>query len=217
MKLKIHIIFVISLLVFGLSFPTIVTAIGGCPAFVPGAQACSEECPCDEDQGDCDTNADCMPGLTCVRNVGTNYGWPKDWDVCKGKGSSSRLIEIVVHTDFIVLGDDPWGKPTWETTVYISGSQLSGSNYAAIEFIAVGVWEGTSDNLIVNGRVYVLPISEPLGGKDIPFRGKTVIPIPIGALHIGKNTIGFESGPIDNPTNQWDDFEVGEIVLVLSK
>ena len=216
MKFKIHIIFVISLLVFGLSFPTIVTASGGCPAFVPGDDACTKKCPCDEGQGDCDTDTDCMHGLTCVRNVGADYGWPKWWDVCKDT-APSRLIEIEVHTDFIRLGDEPLGTPIWETTVYISDSQLSSSNYAAIEFIAVHVWDGTSDNLIVNGRVYALPISEPLGEKDIPFRGKTVIPIPVGALHKGENTIGFESGPIDNPTNQWDDFWVGEIVLVLSR
>jgi len=127
----------------------------------------------------------------------------------------SLLIEIEVSTNFIRLGDDPYPQ-TWETTVYIQPDELSRSKYAAVEFVAVNVWEGTSDNLIVNGRKYVLPISEPLGPADIPFRGKTVIPIPVGALQEGDNTIGFESGPINNPANQWDDFWVGDIVLVLS-
>jgi hypothetical protein len=128
-------------------------------------------------------------------------------------GSNSRLIEIIVSADFIQLGD---GQPTWETTVRIQRGELRRSRYAAVEFVAVGVWEGTSSNLIVNDRAYVLPISEPLWTDDIPSRGKTVIPIPVGVLQKGDNTIGFESGPIDNPTNQWDDFHVGEIVLVLS-
>ena len=128
----------------------------------------------------------------------------------------SLLIEIVVSTNFILLGDDPYPQ-TWETTVYIQPDELSRSRYAAVEFVAVNVWEGTSDNLIVNGRKYVLPISEPLWTEDIPFRGKTVIPIPVGVLQRGNNTIGFESGPIDNPENLWDDFQVGDIVLVLSQ
>ena len=78
------------------------------------------------------------------------------------------------------------------------------------------MWEGTSSNLIVNGREYDLPISEPLGIADIPPRGKTVIPIPVGVLRSGYNTIGIQSGPINNPTNQYDDFVVANIVLVLS-
>ena len=130
----------------------------------------------------------------------------------------SLLIEIEVLTNFILLGDDPYPH-TWETIVYIQPDELSHSKYAAVEFVAVHVWEGTSSNLIVNGRKYVLPISEPLWTEDIPFRGKTVIPIPVGALQEGDNTIGFESGPINNPSNpanHWDDFWVGDIVLVLS-
>jgi hypothetical protein len=135
-------------------------------------------------------------------------------NLAAGDHKYCRLIEIVASTDFIQLGDD---QPTWETTVHISRGKLRRYSYAAVEFVAVGVWDGTSSNLIVNDRAYVLPISEPLWTEDIPFRGKTVIPIPVGALHKGYNTIGFESGPIDNPTNQWDDFKVGDIVLVLSK
>ena len=185
MKLKIHIIFVIFLLILGLSFPTTVQAKGKkCPRGVPfklllnKINALTERVEALEDQID-----------------------------------GSLLIEIVVSDNFIHLGDD---QPTWETTVHIQQDELSRSRYAAVEFVAVNVWEGTSDNLIVNGRKYVLPISEPLSTADIPFRGKTAIPIPAGALQSGDNTIGFESGPINNPTNQWDDFEVGDIVLVLS-
>ena len=129
--------------------------------------------------------------------------------------NGSRLIEIEVYANVIRLGDYPYPH-TWETIVYIQQGELRRSRYAAVEFVSVNVWGGTSDNLIVNGRRYVLPMSEPSEPADIPFRGKTVIPIPVGALQEGDNTIGFESGPIDNPTNQWDDFWVGDIVLVLS-
>lgn len=123
-----------------------------------------------------------------------------------------RLTEILV-AELVELGDN---QPTWETTVRIKQGKLRRSTYAAVEFVAVGVWEGTSSNLIVNGREYVLPISEPLWWSDIPLRGKTVIPIPVGVLRSGYNTIRIQSGPINNPTNQYDDFVVANIVLVLS-
>ena len=128
-------------------------------------------------------------------------------------GENPRLTEVFIAS-YIDLGDFP--APSWETTIHINQGQLSRATYAALEFVAVAVWEGTSDNVIVNGRKYVLPISEPLGNSHIAFRGKTVIPIPVGVLQAGENTIRFESGPINNPTNQWDDFEVADAVLVLS-
>ena len=129
--------------------------------------------------------------------------------------SPSYLIEMEVLSGFIQIGD--YGGPSGETTVTIEKDELKNTKYAAIEFVAVGVWDGTSDNLIVNGRKYSLPVSEPLVTADIPFRGKTVIPIPVGLLQEGDNTIGFEAGPIiNNPTNHWDDFKFGDVVLVLN-
>ena len=124
----------------------------------------------------------------------------------------TRLTEILV-AEFIELGDN---QPDWETTVRIKQCELRRTTYAAVEFVAVNVWEGTSSNLIVNGREYVLPISEPLGVADIPLRGKTVIPIPVGVLQSGDNTISIQSGPINNPENQYDDFVVANIVIVLN-
>lgn len=128
--------------------------------------------------------------------------------------SGSRLIEIPI-ADLVQLGDN---QPIWETTVRIKQGKLRRSSYAAIELVAVNVWEGASSNLIVNGRSYVLPISEPLGIDDIPARGKTVIPIPVGALRSGENTIRIEAGAIPNsPGNFYDDFDAANIVLVLSR
>lgn len=49
---------------------------GSCPPFVPGPDACTSDYPCDEGQGDCDSDADCAPGLTCVQRAGAKYGWP---------------------------------------------------------------------------------------------------------------------------------------------
>jgi hypothetical protein len=43
---------------------------------------CSASCPCNHGQGDCDSNAECAPGLTCVNDVGATFGLPADTDVC---------------------------------------------------------------------------------------------------------------------------------------
>jgi len=130
-------------------------------------------------------------------------------------GSSGLPFEeIVVLPGSQRLGDR---QPVWETTIQIPEDQLRASTYAAMEFVAVGVWEGTSSNLIVNGRKYVLPASEPLDLPHIALRGKTVISIPIGLLRSGDNTIIIESGPISNATNPFDDFYIADLTIVLSR
>ncbi len=42
-----------------------------------------DNCPAAKDEGDCDDNNECQPGLICVDNVGSNYGWNWDVDVCQ--------------------------------------------------------------------------------------------------------------------------------------
>ncbi len=39
--------------------------------------------PCGADVGDCDNSTECQPGLTCVHNVGNEYGWSSSVDVCR--------------------------------------------------------------------------------------------------------------------------------------
>jgi hypothetical protein len=33
--------------------------------------------------GDCDSDAECNPGLVCTYNTGANYGLPPEMDVCE--------------------------------------------------------------------------------------------------------------------------------------
>jgi len=40
--------------------------------------------PCAAGEGDCDGNAECQSGLTCVNDVGANYGYDSIVDVCEG-------------------------------------------------------------------------------------------------------------------------------------
>lgn len=41
--------------------------------------------PCDEGEGDCDSDKECKLGLSCVHNVGVKYGWNKYVDVCESQ------------------------------------------------------------------------------------------------------------------------------------
>lgn len=44
---------------------------------------CSPACQCGSGEGDCNSNDDCRSGFRCVRNVGAEYGWDPDVDVCE--------------------------------------------------------------------------------------------------------------------------------------
>lgn len=55
-----------------------------CPpdSYNGGGSFCSEVCPCSEGQADCDSDAECEAGLRCYRNVGDEFGFEEDDDVC---------------------------------------------------------------------------------------------------------------------------------------
>lgn len=46
---------------------------------------CSATNPCPAGLGDCDTDKECESGLTCMHNVGAQYGYPSTMDVCAAK------------------------------------------------------------------------------------------------------------------------------------
>ncbi len=55
----------------------------GCHAdSLGGWQYCSPDCLCYAGEGDCDSDADCVPGTTCVSNAGEAYGYEQRVDVC---------------------------------------------------------------------------------------------------------------------------------------
>lgn len=45
---------------------------------------CSSSCTCGWEFGDCDSDAECGAGLTCVDNVGADYGFASTVDICRG-------------------------------------------------------------------------------------------------------------------------------------
>ena len=55
---------------------------GGCPWPAGHANFCRDCGPCGPAQGDCDNDGECAPGLTCVENIGPQFGWGANVDVC---------------------------------------------------------------------------------------------------------------------------------------
>jgi cysteine-rich repeat protein len=68
---------------YGYSDPEMDVCVAGCPSLGVGAENfCTPACPCAIIEGDCDSDNDCEPGLDCVRNVGGQYGFASDLDLC---------------------------------------------------------------------------------------------------------------------------------------
>jgi hypothetical protein len=71
------------------SFATVDVLITCNIACEPGGSLftrCHPGCPCDHGEGDCDTEADCLPGLVCLHDAGFAFGYVDDEvDVCSNK------------------------------------------------------------------------------------------------------------------------------------
>lgn len=55
---------------------------GNCTGSVGSSGFCGPGCPCASGEGDCDNDAECQSGLTCMRDTGAIYGFDADVDVC---------------------------------------------------------------------------------------------------------------------------------------
>lgn len=145
-------------------------------------------------------------------------------------GSSGPLYleEITIESDFHHLGDngacticvvpDPEGI-AWETQILLTTKQLRKIRSAHLEFYLLGS-SAQFDSVAVNGRSFALPLSDGINKFRLPHVDKTLVSIPVGLLQAGENTIGFASNSFGSgapPTNTHDDFEFGDVVLLLSK
>ncbi len=62
----------------------VIESDAGCHAGAPGSLShCSAACTCGYELGDCDGHDECGDGLTCVQDVGGDYGWGSTVDVCR--------------------------------------------------------------------------------------------------------------------------------------
>ncbi len=55
---------------------------------------CRDFGPCDVGEGDCDGTSECQNGLKCSQDIGANYGFQSNYDVCEATPSN------VGHVDF---------------------------------------------------------------------------------------------------------------------
>ena len=80
----------------------------GCHEGQPGDSSyCSSECPCAEGEGDCDEGYDeCEAGLTCMSNVGEEYGYSSGTDVCEAEDGGGE--ECFSHDTYECRYDDVW-------------------------------------------------------------------------------------------------------------
>jgi hypothetical protein len=68
-----------------------------CTGEPPGSAGyCSNSCPCTENQGDCDHDAQCSAGLVCMRDTGGLFGMDPRMDTCM----EQCAIEAVGTPDF---------------------------------------------------------------------------------------------------------------------
>ena len=81
-----------------------VTDVGANYGFAPGTDVCEQPSgtvgdwdycrdygPCEEGEGDCDGDSECVSGLRCVDNVGANYGFAPGVDVCEASSPAVAL------------------------------------------------------------------------------------------------------------------------------
>lgn len=78
---------------FKMSPTTDVCVPSACASRTLGSTSfCSAACPCGHGGGDCDSDAQCMPGLVCVDNVGPGFGMGVDHDVCLPSACSAAAL-----------------------------------------------------------------------------------------------------------------------------
>ena len=134
-----------------------------------------------------------------------------------------ELDEIVVEPDLHHIGDgegfssflipDAEGV-SWETTFDIPSALYSAASTAHLEFLLFD--SDPFNSLLINGRSFALPSNEKLEAVHLPGASKMLISIPLGLLQSGENSMGFESGQ-SSLNSDYDDFEFGEVTLLLSR
>ena len=96
MTQKIFFMFLLNVFIL---FFTAYSSFADCPVAPGDWDYCSFCGPCQSEEGDCDSDTDCAPGLTCEKDAGPQYGYAKGVDVCVGTATGNN--------DPPATGDDP--------------------------------------------------------------------------------------------------------------
>jgi hypothetical protein len=137
-----------------------------------------------------------------------------------GANPTRDLEEIVLDAGFHHLGDnsfDWWVVPDPEgTSVEIMFSLTQGQiRRAKSAHLELFLLQNNWGNVILNGRRWTLPLTRDTeGAEQLPDTGKTLFSIPRSFLRKATNSIVFESVPHGG---NFDDFEFGDVVLILNR
>lgn len=75
-----------------------------------GSDYCSAGCPCEAEEGDCDSTAECVPGLICGKDAGARYGWAPEIDVCECNLDSDTCAPGCPCDGVLVSSANPTGR-----------------------------------------------------------------------------------------------------------
>ncbi len=149
-------------------------------------------------------------GVSCAMVVGMGSN-----QIVGGVG----VEEIVIDAGFHHLGDNfipSWVIPDPEGTILeitfsLTQGHIQSAKTAHFEFFLL---HNDWSNLIVNGQRWFLPNTSSTQGPFVDITGKTLFSIPTSFLEAGLNSIVFES---TQHGNNYDDLEIGEVVLMLKR
>jgi hypothetical protein len=139
------------------------------------ANHCKSFCPCAAGHGDCDSDAECLPGLDCATDVGATYGFTPLTDVCEG-GTCTNGIK-----DGDELGVDcggscspcevaaGWakslGNATANAVAEIAVDEVDGAVYVAGQF--TGTLNSGVGNLVSAGSLDFFVVKYDFAGNPL--------------------------------------------------
>jgi len=107
--------------------------------------------------------------------------------------------------------------PNWAGIFSLSPQQFNPARTAHLQML---LFDNGVGSISINGNRFQLPHNEQRGEHFLQgvADGKVMLSIPIGFLLVGENAIAFQAGGIPNafPPNLYDDFEFGQVSLILN-
>lgn len=111
-------------------------SFGACPVAPGDWDYCSLCGPCGPGQGDCDSDAECVEGLTCEQDVGPDHGLAKGLDVCVGVPTNGGTGDGSDTGGSGEVDPDTFGGGVDGSTDVSGGTTITGSCADGLYFIS---------------------------------------------------------------------------------
>ena len=140
-----------------------------------GWEYCSPSCPCGENEGDCDSDAECNSGLYCAHDVGSSYGVTRTVDVCRKRsqprpqptnpgGSGINVSQNgIINASKAFVGFSYW----WGGAAFKVGSRDYGRCISSTYGGHRGTYGGDCSGFA--GKVWQLPNAMPFEQNRHPY------------------------------------------------